>query len=155
MLSPYEKKLTELFGGDFRGMDAPTLLGKASGFAGRGDVSGMELSWAYGFILTAHDSEKTRKEVASQLNTAFNSEDTRPKASSCLRWLSEGNPHYEDITVKKLEGYLTTELFELSVRQQVDSMERARVATDAASPSDVLKLRADWEIKEKKRKLKN
>ena len=72
-----------------------------------------------------------------------------------MRWLSEGNPHYEDITVKKLEGYLPTELFELSVRQQVDSMERARVATDAASPSDVLKLRADWEIKEKKRKLKN
>lgn len=153
--TPYEEKLAELFGGDYQSMDASALLAKASGFAERGDISGMELSWAYDFILASHDSEETRREVASQINTAFNTEDTRPKALGCVRWLSEGHPLHEDVTAKKLESFLAPELYRVSVRQQVASLERGRNAVDAASPPEVLAQRIELILEHKKRKLRN
>jgi len=124
-----DARLAQLLGGNFDQESVETLVGKTSGFYGRADVSYLDLSWVYEYLLGARDSFDTRSLVANQLNEKF--KESPEMTQDVLRQLSEGNIWYGEVTVHKVFGRLGEDLMRVVVRQRVYANERMRNASDS------------------------
>jgi hypothetical protein len=124
-------RLGVLLGADFKSQSVNQLVSQTGRLFKQEDVSARDLMWMYEYLLLHRDSVGTRVLVARQLNDSFGDTATRSKAESVVRWMSEGNPMYEEVTSDRVLKRLRKPLQEIAVGQKVWADARMRNVSDS------------------------